>query len=144
MPNNDNHIKPPHLADWLLKKFVPADTLEEVQGDLLELYHYWIETENLQAARQRYTWTVLRLLKPFSKKNSQGTNHYHSSHSSHTGIIQSYLKIAWRTLRTQWQYSLINITGLAVGMACCILILLYVRHEQSYDRYQKHKCSVLH
>ncbi|MBX2956140.1 MAG: ABC transporter permease [Cyclobacteriaceae bacterium] len=136
MSNSDNHIKPPRLADWLLKKFTPANTLEEVQGDLLELYKHWIEADGLPVARQRYTWTVLRLLRPLSRKNLSEPNQCHSSRSfHHTGMIQNYFKIAWRTLRTQWQYSLINITGLAVGMACCILILLYVRHEQSYDRY---------
>ncbi|MCW5912466.1 MAG: ABC transporter permease [Cyclobacteriaceae bacterium] len=135
MTNKKNHIKPPRLADWLLKRFVPAGTLEEVQGDLLELYHYWIETDGLQVARQRYIWTALRLLKPFSRKNLSEPNRDHFAHSSYTGMIQNYFKIAWRTLRTQWQYSFINITGLSVGMACCILILLYVRHEQSYDRY---------
>lgn len=50
-------------------------------------------------------------------------------------MLQNYFKIAWRTITNQWQYSVINITGLAVGMTCCILILLYVRHEQSYDRF---------
>lgn len=36
-------------------------------------------------------------------------------------------------------YSLINIIGLAIGMACCILIALYVQHELSYDRYHAKK-----
>jgi putative ABC transport system permease protein len=135
MLNKSSHIKPPRLADWLLKRFVPADTMEEVQGDLLELYKHWIETDGLPVARQRYTWTVLRMLRPFSKRKSLESHHDHSLHPSHTDMIQNYFKITWRTLRTQWQYSLINITGLAVGMTCCILILLYVRHEQSYDRY---------
>ena len=50
-------------------------------------------------------------------------------------MLHNNFKIAWRTLKKQWQYSLINITGLAAGMACCILIVLYVRDERSYDQY---------
>lgn len=50
-------------------------------------------------------------------------------------MIKDYLKITWRTLYRQWQFSLISITGLAIGLACCILIVIYVRHEYSYDRY---------
>jgi putative ABC transport system permease protein len=53
-------------------------------------------------------------------------------------MIRSYLKIAWRSLSRNKIYSLINITGLTVGIACCILITLYVKDELSYDRYNDH------
>jgi len=56
MRRDNKHIRPPRLANWLLERFIPADTLEEVQGDLLELYQHWVETDGLQAARHRYTW----------------------------------------------------------------------------------------
>ena len=45
----------------------------------------------------------------------------------------SYIKTAFRNLRKYRGYSFINITGLAVGIACCILILMWVRDEMSYD-----------
>ena len=47
----------------------------------------------------------------------------------------NYLRIAFRNLRRQPGYAAINVTGLAVGMACCLLIALLVRHEWSYDRF---------
>ena len=46
-----------------------------------------------------------------------------------------YLKMALRNARKRKAYSLINIAGLAVGIACCILILVFVASELSYDRY---------
>jgi len=52
-------------------------------------------------------------------------------------MIKNYLKIAWRNLIRQRLYSLINISGLAVGLAVCMLIMLYVAHEHSYDRFHK-------
>jgi putative ABC transport system permease protein len=52
-------------------------------------------------------------------------------------MLKNYLKIALRILRRYKAYSFINIAGLAIGMACCLLILAYVRHELSYDRYHK-------
>ena len=45
----------------------------------------------------------------------------------------SYIKTAFRNLKKYKGYSIINITGLAVGIACCILILMWVRDEMSYD-----------
>src|ERR1051325_8614793 len=52
-------------------------------------------------------------------------------------MIKNYIKIAWRNLIRQRLYSLINISGLAVGLAVCMLIMLYVAHEHSYDRFHK-------
>ena len=53
-------------------------------------------------------------------------------------MIQNYMKTAMRSLSRQKAYSMINISGLAVGMACVILIGLYIQDELSYDRYHTH------
>jgi putative ABC transport system permease protein len=52
-------------------------------------------------------------------------------------MFKNYLKIALRNLLKYKGYSLINIFGLAVGMASCILILLYVHDELSYDQHHE-------
>src|SRR5436190_583570 len=50
-------------------------------------------------------------------------------------MIKNYLKIAWRNLVKNKAYSFINITGLAIGLSCFLLIALYVMDELSYDRF---------
>jgi putative ABC transport system permease protein len=52
-------------------------------------------------------------------------------------MLKNYLKIAVRNLLKHKAYSFINIAGLALGMTCCLLILLYVQHELSYDRFHR-------
>lgn len=52
-------------------------------------------------------------------------------------MIKTYLKVAWRNLLRNKTYSLINIIGLASGIACFILIALFVTDELSYDRFYK-------
>jgi putative ABC transport system permease protein len=52
-------------------------------------------------------------------------------------MIRSYLTIALRNLRRNTIYSFINIGGLAVGIACSILIFLWVWDEVTYDRFHK-------
>jgi len=47
----------------------------------------------------------------------------------------SYIKVAFRSLVKQRLYAFINITGLAIGVTTCILILMYVRYENSYDEF---------
>ena len=53
-------------------------------------------------------------------------------------MIFNYLKIAFRNLARHKAFSLINISGLAIGMACSIFILLWVRDELSYDQFHMH------
>ncbi len=50
-------------------------------------------------------------------------------------MLKNYLLIALRTLHRQKAYAAINLAGLAVGLACCCLLALYVLHETSYDRF---------
>ena len=52
-------------------------------------------------------------------------------------MLKNYIKIALRNLRRNKLYSILNITGLAIGITCCILIMLYVQDELSYDRFHE-------
>ncbi|MGH1437348.1 MAG: ABC transporter permease [Lewinella sp.] len=52
-------------------------------------------------------------------------------------MIKNYLKIALRNLRRSKVMSFINISGLAIGIATCLLILLFVQYEWSFDRYHE-------
>ena len=50
-------------------------------------------------------------------------------------MFRNYLVIALRNLMRQKMYSFINILGLSVGLACCMLILCYVNYEYQYDQH---------
>lgn len=50
-------------------------------------------------------------------------------------MIQNYLTIAWRNLLKHKIFSFINILGLAIGLAACLIIFLYVQNELTYDQY---------
>ncbi len=52
-------------------------------------------------------------------------------------MLKSYLKTTLRSIKKHIGYSLINIMGLAIGMACCILILFFVFDELSYDKFHE-------
>jgi len=52
-------------------------------------------------------------------------------------MFRNYFKITWRNLIRHKGFSFINISGLAVGMACCILIMMYVAEESSYDDFHE-------
>jgi hypothetical protein len=50
-------------------------------------------------------------------------------------MLVNYLKIAWRTILRHKGYAAINLLGLALGMTCCLFILLWVRDEKSIDNF---------
>ena len=52
-------------------------------------------------------------------------------------MLKNYLKVAFRNLWKNKKFSFINIFGLATGMACSLLIFLFVQDEKSYDRFHK-------
>ncbi|MDZ7289252.1 MAG: ABC transporter permease [candidate division KSB1 bacterium] len=52
-------------------------------------------------------------------------------------MLKNYFKIAFRNLRKYKGYSIINIAGLAIGLACCFFIVIFVGYELSYDRFHE-------
>ena len=58
------------------------------------------------------------------------------------GMYRSYFKIGWRNLAKNKGYSVINIAGLAIGLACCLSIGLYIQDEYSYDRFHKNGANI--
>ncbi len=58
-------------------------------------------------------------------------------------MIKNYFKIAIRNLVKRKEYSLLNILGLAIGIACCLLIFQYVAFERSYDTFEKNADQIV-
>src|SRR5688500_1411773 len=52
-------------------------------------------------------------------------------------MIKNYITIAWRNLLKHKSFSLVNIFGLAIGIAACLIIFIYIRHELTFDQYNK-------
>ncbi|GAB3263949.1 ABC transporter permease [Larkinella harenae] len=127
---------PPRSADQFLKFFCAADRLEEVQGDLHEEFAYQVRRVGERRARLRYWRDVLGFIRPqagwpFARKRTSGDYQKNVPFA----MLQNYFKIAWRNLWRKKGFSAINIVGLAIGLATCLLIVLFVQHELSYDRY---------
>ncbi|GAB3729939.1 ABC transporter permease [Spirosoma lituiforme] len=53
-------------------------------------------------------------------------------------MINSYFTTALRALKRNWSYSIINVLGLTLSLACCLLLFLAIRYELSFDRHNTH------
>ena len=121
-----NH-KPPRLAKKVLLSFLRDDISEEVVGDLEELFYSDLEKSSPSRANLNYWYQVLNYLRPFAIKKFQ-------SEYSDLTMYKHHIKIGWRNLTNQKMYSAIKIGGLAMGLAACLLITLYLKEELSYDQ----------
>ncbi|MFY0628063.1 MAG: ABC transporter permease [Reichenbachiella sp.] len=125
-----NH-QPPKYAYRFLKWYCTTDLIEEIEGDLYEAFQEDILKWNLTRAKFNYWLNVLLFFKPFSmKKEHETQNNFNMS------MLYNYFIVSVRNLRRKAGYSLINIGGLAAGIACCIIILLFVNYQKSYDNFQ--------
>jgi putative ABC transport system permease protein len=57
-------------------------------------------------------------------------------------MLKNYLKIAVRNFLKHKLYSFINIFGLSLGLACCMIITLFIRYELSFDNFHKDKDKI--
>jgi ABC-type antimicrobial peptide transport system permease subunit len=90
--------------------------------------------------------TMFNLKKSLKKKKAvnQKLNESFGGRRAHpfSGLFGSYVKLAFRKLRTQKAYSFMNIAGLAIGMACFIILALWIQDELSYDWFHEKKDQI--
>ncbi len=116
---------PPRLAEWLFRIFLRKDDRFHRLGDFEEVFHTVFVSEGRFRAWRWYWQQIVRSV-PELAMNS----FYWSA-----AMLNNYTKIATRNLKKSKGYSFINISGLAIGMACCLLIVLYIQDELSYDTF---------
>ncbi|MEL6538967.1 MAG: permease prefix domain 2-containing transporter [Bacteroidota bacterium] len=124
-----SHALPPSRALRILQWFVRSEYLEEIEGDLEELYQDYLEEMPPKQARRKYLWEVVRLFRPALVKHISEL-----LSKTHGIMIRNNLKIAWRSMAKQKGYTAIKLGSFALGVAACLLVALYLRHELSYDR----------
>jgi putative ABC transport system permease protein len=118
---------PPRFSEWILYHLLEKEEREFIIGDLKEIYgQVWDSSGNLKA-KIWYWGQIIRSIRPY----------LYNLIYWRVCMFTNYLKLAIRHMRRHWGYSLINILGLAIGMACCILIFLWVQHELSYNRFHE-------
>ena len=119
--------RPPLIAAWLFRCLSDSDYLPSISGDVEEEYVVVLSDRGAFKSWMWYWWQILISLPSFCE----------SFIYWRMTMFLNYLRIAFRIIRKQKGFSFINITGLAVGMACCVLIFLWVQDELSYDRYHE-------
>lgn len=134
-----NSPRPYRWAERLFSLIAAPHLREELLGDLDEFFYKRSERYSFRIARLLYLLDIVLLLHPRLWRRKKDFTIQAITHQSpfilHPDMLRNYFKIAFRNLFKNKVYSFINISGLAVGMACCLAICLYVYDEFSYDRF---------
>ncbi len=104
--------------------------LEEIEGDLFELYNDFVEEKGPRFATFFYWWLVIRNIRSYAFKKSKMKN------KGATAFIMFFghnLKVSWRDLLKNRTTSLINVLGLSIGLASFILIYRIITFELSFN-----------
>ncbi len=119
--------KAPLIPRIFLRLILSREDFYELSGDIDEVYQQMTGSGPKWKARAWYWFRVIESIPSLIMDNMFWRY----------TMIKNYLKIALRNFQRHKGYSFINIAGFAIGMACCLLIFIYIRHELSYDRYHK-------
>ena len=118
---------PPLISRWLLKKMSYFDDEYSIVGDFDEIFSGKCNEKGRINAGNWYRLQVMKSIPLFF------VNYFYWSVS----MFKNYLKITFRNIKKQKGYSFINISGLAIGMTCCILMFLWISDELSYDKFHE-------
>ena len=125
-----NKIQPPKLFTRFFKWYCRPELQESIMGDLREQFEEDLENHGLPKARRKYNWTVIRFFqKDIVKLNKGGRklNYY--------GMFKNYFITSLRFIKREKVFALMNISGLAMGIACGLIIYKILDHEFSYDKH---------
>jgi putative ABC transport system permease protein len=123
---------PPHLAKWIICRLSYYEKEHALSG-AIEADYFDIQTRYGTILSWIWYWFC-----------TMGTLFHYMKFSLlwSTIMFKNYLKTALRNIKRNKNFFLINILGLAIGISCCILILQYIRHEFSFDKFHENSMYI--
>ncbi len=135
--NQQVNIHPPQFSLRFFRWFCDPSCMEDIEGDLLEMFERDVSEGSLRKARLQFSINVLKLLRPGIIKKIGSP-----SFTQPSPMFKNYFITSVRALMRNKGFATINIVGLAVGLATFSLIALYVYHELSIDRYHQNASRI--
>lgn len=125
--SNHKDPHPPRFPEWIIRRLAWDEDRIAIQENLREEYLTIAETRGSRLAGLWYWTHMIRSFFPFVK------------YAVYWRLVmfKNYLKVALRNVKKHRSFSFIHISGLAIGMACCMLIALWVQDELNYERFNE-------
>ena len=121
---------PPRVFLSFFRGYCRPALVDNIEGDLIEVYRKRLTKMSKRKADFKFLVDILLLFRPGIVRPPQGFQDL-----NRLGMYKNYLTITFRVFNRERLYSLINVSGLALGFTCCLLIYLFISDELSYDRF---------
>ncbi|MEM9722643.1 MAG: ABC transporter permease [Bacteroidota bacterium] len=130
--NPSDRSQPPQWLLRFFRWFCHPECVEDIEGDLLERFDLIVESHGEKKARRKFAWETLRLFRPgIIRPIDVNTS------SIRPAMIRHNLLISYRGILQDKSTFLINLTGLSTGLACVLLIYLWVQDERLVDAFHE-------
>lgn len=126
---SDHH--PPKYFKRFFRWFCHADYHEELAGDIEEVFYDTLETNGVTAAKKTYRKEILKLFRPSVIKEIP----WPFSNQITPAMLKNFFKISIRHFKTNLSFSLINLFGLAFGLAAALAVVLFLQDELTYEHF---------
>ncbi|MFT6857053.1 MAG: putative ABC transport system permease protein [Cyclobacteriaceae bacterium] len=121
---NNSLKNPPKIAVKILSWFAGRADLEDIQGDMDEMYCVIVNEKGRFSANIYYWRQVISLIFSYALSRRKSHQAYSSHYSTNEwGMIHNYFKVAFRNFSKHKLFTSINVVGLALGMSICLLAL---------------------
>ena len=133
-------IKPPGLAQKLFDWFCNDAAVEDLRGDMDELFYVNLERMSVRKAKFRYWMHSVSLITSYAVKKRKRKSIRNNSSIEYTmDMLKSYFLIATRSLAKNKFFTIINVIGLAIGMSISLLIITMITYISTYDDFHANK-----
>src|SRR5688572_26884255 len=134
------HPRPPHLAVKLFEWYCGSSQVEDLQGDLDELFYTNLSRMSPLKAKLKYWSHVFALLFSYAlKKRKRKSAHHPLSGSNSFAMLKNYFLVATRNLAKQKFFTVINVAGLSIGMSFSLLLVALFTYVYTYDNFHINK-----
>lgn len=132
-----NSIHPPQWPVKFLRFFLKEKYLEEIEGDMEEIFYENAGLYSVRKAKRMYTWEMIKLLRPNLIKNLEFINRLNQY-----SMFKNYFKVSFRGLMKNPVNSFINVFGLAIAIGLCLFAYAFARWTFSTDQFHENKHAV--
>lgn len=136
--------QPPRAARKFFEWLAGSASIDDLLGDLEEIYYADLKTRSPWRAKLKYWKQVVSLSFSYAirKRKRDAKTAAYASHAFSVDMFRNYIKVTLRNLYKYKYFSLLNTLGLAIGMSVSLLLISIISYVRTYDDFHAHKDNI--
>lgn len=136
--NTNDPIQTPRLADRFFQWYCRNELQESIQGDMYERYEDYRSRYSKRKSDFLYWMDAFMFINRHTLKRKTQTKR----NLIPTSMVKNYILVSFRNIKRNLTFTTINVIGLSVSMAVCLLIMVMIDDQTSYDDFHQNKDKI--